>query len=114
VQTRIHENELEWWLGNITNVNAKSFTAVLEDLSGRRSKVEFDINSIEDTDRELIFEGSILTYSISSYHDPSRGHGGMKYVTKLAFSGKRKWYQNYESKAVELVNDLFPSEIYAQ
>jgi len=110
-ETRTRETELEWWLGTVTGIGTDSFTTILTDLSDRENVVEFELDMLDENGKELLSVGSIFTYSVSSLHNPSRLHGGASYVTKLSFSGKRRWYSSYEKKAKELVDEFFSDEL---
>lgn len=107
-KSRKKERELEWWLGRVIEIHDEYFTAVLEDLAGRSNIVEFERHVIPPDEKDLLFIGSTFTYSISVIDDPI---GGRKHETKMAFSARRRWLQEYEKKAKELAEEAFPERL---
>lgn len=102
------ERELQWWLGRVTEIQEGYFTALLEDLDGRTNIVEFEDDALAPNEKDLLFIGSTFTYSISVIDDPI---GGREYKTKMAFSSRRKWLEEYEGKAKELAEEIFPERL---
>lgn len=108
--TRVVEKEVEWWLGRVIKIDRNSFSAILEDLSGKKNIVEFDTEVLSQVNNQLPSVGAMFTYSISSVHDPTQGHGGIEYKTKLTFSGKKQWFCSYEDKVNDLIDEFFPDD----
>jgi hypothetical protein len=101
--------ELNWWIGTITEIGPDFFKAMIEDLSGRISYVEFDIQALPTNNRnEESFLGARFTYSIKS---TKTYDGAVEYKTKLFFDQKSKWFSYYNSEIEKIAEDNFPERL---
>jgi hypothetical protein len=103
----IHEEEIGWWVGNVTAIRGETFDTVMEDLRGNISVVEFEKKIIDPYEKDLLFVNSKFTYAISLIDKPD----GRKYDTKFSFSSRRKWLKEYETEAKELADQYFPDSL---
>ena len=104
---KIKEKEVGWWIGNVTAIREETFDAVMEELHGQVSVVEFEKELMDPYDQDLLFVNSIFTYAISLIDKPD----GREYKTKFAFSSRRKWLEEYEIKAKSLTDEYFPDSL---
>ena len=109
--TQIKGRDLEWWIGSVTEVHKDYFTGRLEDLAGNVNIVTFDMDELNSYEKSMAFEGSTFTYSVSFVDNPAGISSGRTYKTKLAFSSRKKWLNEYESASKKLIEDTFPLDL---
>ncbi len=107
-RSEVKEKQVGWWLGRVECVYEDYFTAVLEDLKGRTSVAEFDIEEITPSDRNLLVSNARFSYTVTRVDKRS----GREYVSKITISGPAIWTERDSERAKESYEKIFPEELF--
>ncbi len=108
IQKTKKEKELQWWLGEVTEIKDDHFKAILEDLNGRTNIVEFFNDFVSPNELSQLNIGARFTYSVSSIDTIA---GNREYKTKLSFNFRRRWSKKYDKEAQMVAEELFPADL---
>jgi hypothetical protein len=101
----IEETILEWWVGEITELNTNYFVALLEDLSGITSMAEFDFSVVDQHQRGNIQLGAKFVYYVAREDRKD----GRRIVSSLIFKPLLIWQDYHEKYVQEILERDFPS-----
>lgn len=107
ISSEVREKQVEWWFGRVDQVFKDYFTAILEDLRGNISIVEFDLEELSPSDLDLLAPGVKFSYSIAQVDKLS----GREYVSKISPSGPPIWREKDIEQAKELGDKSFPEDL---
>lgn len=102
------EKQVGWWVGLVESVKENYFTAVLEDLQGRTSIAEFDIEEITPSDVSLLVQNARFTFTVMQVDK----HSGREYVSKISLCGPPVWTERDFERARESYEKIFPEELF--
>lgn len=102
------EKQVGWWVGRIEKVYDDYFTAVLEDLQGRISISEFDLDEITPSELSLIAPDVRLTYTVTQVDK----YSGREYISKISINGPPVWTETDTKKFNETYSQIFPEELF--
>lgn len=100
--------QIGWWFGSIENVYEDYFTAVMEDLHGKISAVEFDFKEIREEDHRLVEPNIRFSYSVTQIDNRS----GRFFQSKLSLSSPSFWSERDSERAKKSIEELFPGDFF--
>lgn len=106
IETSNYFTKSQNWIGHVTEINEKSFKAILTDLTnpGTNETIEFDISEISDDDIPLLEVGAAFYWSIGTAY----ANGQRKKESLVRFQRFSPWtsddYDNAADRATNLSN----------